>query len=235
MIKIRYLFKNITLLNVLLMAAMAFMTTYSILPLMHINLKNALPAQKKVLVDKEAAGTEHPVPSPSDYLIISEENLFHPERRIPPEKKDEPPPLPKPDIVLYGTLITDTISVAYLEDLKAPRTTPGRGNRQIALKKGDTLSGFILKEIDVDKIVMMRGEERMEVSVNDAQRPKTRTATVTAGKTSPGQASPIPQRQPGARQQKSSALEALSKRQAPTKNRTPMTPTDEKARQFFTK
>ena len=229
MIKIRYLFKNITLLNVLLMAAIAFMITYSILPLMNIHFKNTFPAQKKTFMDKEATETEHHIPSSSDYLIISEENLFHPERRIPPEKKEEPPPLPKPDIVLYGTLITDTISVAYLEDLKVPRTTPGRGKRQIAMKLGDTLSGFILKEIDVDKIVMMRGEEKMVVSVNDTQRPKTRTETATAGKSAPGQASPIPQRQPGAKQQ------PLTKMQPPTKNRAPMTAADEKVRQFFTK
>jgi hypothetical protein len=235
MIKIRYLFKNITLLNVLLMAVIAFMASYSILPLLNINFKYALPSQKKTFMDTEATETEHHIPSPSDYLIISEENLFHPERRIPPEKKEEPPPLPKPDIVLYGTLITDTTSVAYLEDLKVPRTSPGRGKRQIALKKGDALSGFILKEIDVDKIVMMRGEEKMIVAVNDAQRPKTRTATSTASKITPGQPSPVPQHQPGAKQQRPSALESLTKRQPPTKNRAPMTRADEKTMQFFTK
>ncbi len=181
MIKIRYLFKNITLLNVLLMAVIAFMTNYSILPLLNINFKYALPSQKKAFMDKQATETEHHIPSPSDYLIISEENLFHPERRISPEKKEEPPPLPKPDIVLYGTLITDTTSVAYLEDLKVPRTSPGRGKRQIALKKGDTLSGFTLKEIDVDKIVMMRGRRKDDSLCPRCPETKNKNSNSTCG------------------------------------------------------
>lgn len=176
--KIRYLFKNITLLNLLLAATLALMAHYTILPLLNINVKYRLPSQKKISVVEKAAETEHQIPSPSDYIVISEENLFHPERRIPPEKKEEVP-LPKPDFVLYGTLITDTVSLAYIEDLKAPRNSPGRGKRQIALKKGDTMSGFMLKEIDVDKIVMMRGEEKMIVPVSDTQRAKTPAATAT--------------------------------------------------------
>jgi hypothetical protein len=236
MIKIRYLFKNITLLNILFIAAIASMAHYTVLPLLNVTSKfnYALPSRKKTLVEKKITDTEHQIPSPSDYVIISEENLFHPERRIPPEKKEEPP-LPKPEFVLYGTVISDTTGFAYLEDLKAPRNSPGRGQRQIALKKGDTLSGFTLAEIDVDKIVMMRGEEKITVHVRDAQRPKTRTATAPVEKTAPGAPPPVPQSTRGARPQRSPSAESLIKHEAPTKNRAPMTPADEKARQFFTK
>lgn len=80
--------------------------------------------------------------------------------------------MPKPEFVLYGTLITNDISFAYLEDTKAPRNTPGRGKRQIAMKKGDTLSGFNLKEINVDSIVMARGEEKITIYVYNTQKPK---------------------------------------------------------------
>jgi hypothetical protein len=190
--KLRYLFKNITLLNVLLAAALAFMAHYTVLPLLNINTKYRLPTQKNIPADLKPAETERQIPSPSDYILISEQNLFHPERRIPPEKKEEAP-LPKPDFVLYGTLIADTTSLAYIEDLKAPRNSAGRGRRQVALKKGDTLSGFTVKEIDTDKIVMVRGEEKMIVPVNDTQRSKTPPAAPTAaaaatpGRTAPNQ------------------------------------------------
>ncbi|MFZ3136940.1 MAG: hypothetical protein WA126_06065 [Thermodesulfovibrionales bacterium] len=106
-------------------------------------------------------------------MLISEENLFHPERRIPPEKKVEQP-LPKPEFVLYGTLITNDTSFAYLEDTKALRNTPGRGKRQITMKKGDTLSGFNLKEINVDNIVMARGEEKITIYLYSRNNPKKR-------------------------------------------------------------
>ncbi len=114
----------------------------------------------------------------SDYSIISDENLFHPERKIPIEKKEEKP-LPKPEFVLYGTLISENLSLAYLEDLKEPYTSPGRGKRQIPLRAGDTLSGFTLKEIYTDKVVMIRGEEKIVLNLTDPIRKKRELITST--------------------------------------------------------
>jgi hypothetical protein len=42
------------------------------------------------------------------------------------------------------------------------------------LRKGDSLSGFTLKEIETDKIVMMRGEEKITVPINDPSHPRQR-------------------------------------------------------------
>jgi hypothetical protein len=152
----------------------------------NMNIKYTLPAGKKIVGDDDEKPADSHIPSPADYMMIAEENLFHPERKIPAEKKEEQP-LPKPEFVLYGTLITDNISLAYLEDLKAPHSTPGRGKRQTALRKGDTLSGFTLKEIETEKIVMVRGEERIELKVADSSKPKIRgtdtVATKEVGKT----------------------------------------------------
>jgi len=169
------------------------MIHYSVIPFFHADIKYTLPLQKKAIVTEEANQTEFSPPSPTDYMNIAEENLFHPERRIPPEKKVEQE-LPKPDFVLYGTMVTDDLNVAYLEDLKAPRTTPGRGKRQVALKKGDTFSGFTLKEIEADKIVMMRGEEQMMVHIIDPQKPKSRTILRPAGQKAPAQPAQSPQK-----------------------------------------
>ena len=109
-------------------------------------------------------------------MIISEENPFHPERKIPVEKKAEQP-LPKPEFVLYGTLITDDLKMAYLEDLKAPRSTSGRGKRQVALKQGDSLSGFRVKEIEAGKVVMVRGDDRIIVPIIDPAHTREGQAT----------------------------------------------------------
>lgn len=147
-------------------------------PMLDLKVKYALPAAKKPVGGEIEVPAEKQIPSITEYTKVSEENLFHPERKIPVEKKEEKP-LPKPEFVLYGTLITDTISLAYLEDLKVPRSTVGRGKRQISMKKGDTLSGFTLKEIEADKIVMVRGEEKMVVSLNDPAHPKKRESQGT--------------------------------------------------------
>ena len=177
---------NINLLNIILILT-GLLFAFHLSPLFAMKVKYALPPAKKLTEAASEKTSQPQTPSIAEYAVISEENLFHPERRIPPEKK-EAAPLPKPDFVLFGTLISDDLRLAYLEDLKAPRSTAGRGKRHTALKKGDTMSGFTLKEIEADKIVMVRGEEKIIVSINDTAHPKTR-----AGQDALAQA---PQQQP---------------------------------------
>jgi hypothetical protein len=175
----------------MLLAALVMLANYTSLPMFNTSIKYTLPAGKKIKSDIYKKPVEVPITSPSDYTIIADQNLFHPERKIPTEKKDENS-LPKPEFVLYGTLITDNISLAYLEDLKAPFSSPGRGNRQTALRRGDTLSSFILKNIEADKVTMVRGEETVLVYLNDTQRPKTRETSAPATALAPRRPAPVP-------------------------------------------
>lgn len=177
--KIKKILRNINILNIILISAVIAFAAYSIFPTLEMKVKYALPAAKNI---DEIAGEktgELEIPSLTQYTAVVDDNLFHPERRIPPEKTVEQP-LPKPDFVLYGTMISNDLSLAYLEDLKAPRNTPGRGKRQVALKKGDSLSGFVLKEIETDKITMVRGEEKLIVAMNDPQKAKAREVAAAA-------------------------------------------------------
>jgi hypothetical protein len=176
--QIKYFSRNVTILNILLLTVMIGIIYYYLLPFYHADIRYALPSKKQINSKGGIKPSELVLPSPGDYMIIAEENLFHPERRIPPEKTVEPE-LPKPEFVLYGTMVSNDLCVAYIEDLKAPRTTPGRGKRQVAIKKGDLLSGFTLKEVDTDKIVMARGEEKMTVHIIDPQKPKQRSTPVS--------------------------------------------------------
>lgn len=174
--RFKTIIRNINVLNILLISVIIISISYSLLPLLDIKVKDTLPAAKKTVEDTKEKAAQTQTPSIAEYTMIAEENLFHPERKIPVEKKEEQP-LPKPDFVLYGTLITDDISLAYLEDLKAPQSTPGRGKRQTALRKGDAMSGYVLKEVEAEKIVMVRGEDKMIVALNDLSRPKDRKET----------------------------------------------------------
>ena len=123
--------------------------------------------------------------SPQEYRAIADQNLFHPDRIIPPEKKPESV-LPKPEFVLYGTLITPDLKMAYLEDKKAPVTTPGRGTRQSALKIGESLSGFRVTEIQADKVILTRGEETIQVLLQEPGSSKARETTPGPGPRTPG-------------------------------------------------
>jgi hypothetical protein len=184
--RIKSLAKNATMLNVILLISALFFAFYIFLPTLDVTAKFTLPSVKKPVVEKEKTGGESRIPSIAEYSRISEENLFHPERKIPVEKKaDQQQPLQQPEFVLYGTLITDNLRLAYVEDLKAPRTSPGRGKRQTALKKGDTLSGYKLKEIDPEQIVMARGEETIVVKVLGNPLKKERSVQSTPQTTQP--------------------------------------------------
>ena len=213
--RLKTVIRNINILNILLLTVILIFAGYSIAPLLEAKISYTLPPVKKHLNALEEKDDETPLshlPSVLEYALIGDNNLFHPERKIPVEKKEEPP-LPKPDFVLYGTLITNDISLAYLEDMKTPRSTPGRGRRQTALRKGDSLGGFTLKEIEQEKIVMVRGEEKIIVPMMDPSHPRERIETSAA--TAPSSASAPLQERPAAvsrqqlRQQRNPARQSI--------------------------
>lgn len=170
--------RNLTLLNIILMAAIAIFVNYSPLPMFNREVKYTLPAAKKNMEMKKETLSQTQATSIEDYTIIAEQNLFHPSRTIVAAKdaKSET----KPEFVLYGTLITDDISLAYLEDLKAPYSTQGRGKRQRALSTGATLSGYTLSEIYHDRVVMVRGEEKIILNVAASRKGPTETPSAVS-------------------------------------------------------
>lgn len=181
--KIRYLLSNINLLNIILAVALVFLANYMVWPFLRINTAFTLPHVKKPAVEKISVGEkaeEEKSPSPSDYAVIAEENLFHPKRIIPQEQASVIQQVPKPEFVLYGTLITDGLRIAYMEDKKAKEKKDTR-KKQTALRIGDTLSGFILVEVDDDKVIMKRaGEEGIVVSLNEPKVRETPAAAAPA-------------------------------------------------------
>jgi len=202
----RYFLGNINLINIILTGVLIFLVNYMLLPFLNKSMQFSLPLIKKhEEIDSGSAKKpdQTKTPSPFDYMVITEQNLFHPERKIPVEVK-EAQPLPKPDFVLYGTLLSGDINIAYMEDKKSPVSSPGREKRQTPLKQGDSMSGFTLKELSKDRVVMARGEERLTVYLIDPQKPKERvvvtapassTSTVAQGNQS-GPQTPPPQAPP---------------------------------------
>lgn len=168
MFKLRSIFLSLNVLNGLLAAAVAAVVFFAVIPFLNPAAIPLPPAKETAAGSGEEAAPPQR-PAPADYALISEQNLFHPERKIPPEKQQEKV-LPKPELFLYGTLITDTASYAFVEDRKAPHSTAGRGKRQITLKKGESLGGYILREIETNRIVLVKGEERLVVRLDDREK-----------------------------------------------------------------
>ncbi len=128
-------------------------------------------AKVPAIQDPDGAGN----PVMQNYAIVAEKNLFHPERRTLLEARDEAQQ--KPDVILYGTLITENVKIAYIEDKKSPYATPGRGPRQQTLKKGDKLSGYTLQEIEADRITLVKGDDKIVVRLESPDKRKTGEAS----------------------------------------------------------
>ncbi len=186
----RYIYRNVNPLNIILIVCAALLAVGAFTPYFYAQVKYSIPVAKLPPAEEEKpAETAASSPSMSDYMIISELNLFHPDRKVPPEKK-EAQQLPKPELILYGTLMADGMNVAYVEDKKNPKTSPGRGKRQTVMKKGDAISGFVLKEIENDRIVLVRGDETMVVHLNQGDKPRTSDVPTA---TPAGRPAPTPQ------------------------------------------
>ena len=177
---VRYLYRNVNLLNLSLLALIMATVLFAVLPLFRRTRKFSLPSvQTRATEEQAVTATPLTPPSPLDYVLVGEQNLFHPERRIPPDKKEEKA-LPRPELVLYGTVIHGDGAQAYIEDTKSPTTSPGRGNRHQVIRKGDVLSGFALREIEADKIVLARGDEVMVVYLSSDGKRKGEPAKSAA-------------------------------------------------------
>jgi len=195
---VRYIYRNINPLNIILFIGAVLIALGALLPYFYTQVRYNLPAAKLPPAEEEKSPEAAAAsPSMSDYMVIAEQNLFHPDRKIPLEKK-EAQQLPKPELILYGTLITDGMSIAYVDDKKNPKTSPGRGKRQTVMKKGDAVSGFVLKEIETDRIMLARGDETMVVYLS--QGDKSRTSEVpgaAAVSAKPVPTAPAPAPRPG--------------------------------------
>ncbi len=188
-----YLAKSVNVLNCLFMLAAAAAAYDVIVPLLNTKIQATLPAIGNVETEM-APPASLQNPSPSDYAPVVEQNLFHPERKIPEEKKAVSETIaPKPDLVLHGTLITDNLSIAYIEDRKSPYATPGRGARQQQLRAGDSVSGYILRDVEPNRIVLVKGEEKIVVVFDEKGGKRGGEATTPAvATTAPGGLTPNP-------------------------------------------
>lgn len=176
-----YIIRQINLINLLLAGVLALFI-YMLFSLVNAAFEYSLPPAKSPsddIIENGAKSEESALPSPDDYIIITEQNLFHPDRKMVASAKDGAP-IVRPDFVLYGTMITDDASIAFIDDLKASYTTTGRGKRQRVLRLGETLSGYILSEIYSDMVVMERDHDRLEVKVTDQQHKRENVSETPA-------------------------------------------------------
>jgi hypothetical protein len=145
-------------------------------------------------------------PSVASYIFVAEKNPFHPERKEfpviaqPQALAPKPPPV-RPQVTLYGiTIVGDyrAASISY-----AGRVLR-KGEREVMTARvGERIGQYQLAQITEDRIRLEHPEDRFEVFLYDAKRPKTRVAVKTENKpavvTSTVPGSPAPAGSDGAK------------------------------------
>ncbi len=176
---IRSAIRQINVINLLLLTVICLSVKFYLLPVLGENPAFPQPALNTGPPQQIVSAPVPFQPSPAaEYRIVSVQNIFHPERKIPAETK-EISIAAKPEFLLYGTLITDSTALAYMEDRKSPRSSKGRGKRQQSVMLGKSLSGYILAEIQHDRVLMVRDEDRIEVKISAARQFQGKSTQVT--------------------------------------------------------
>jgi hypothetical protein len=191
----RYWLQSINVLNLLVTVATIGFFIYFLNPLLGTPMSVKVPPPKETSLEMPA-NTGETIKLPiTDYSLIGEQNLFHPDRIIPEEKKT-PVSLPKPELVLHGTMMTSELKIAYIEDKKAAPKTPGRSEPYIVVKEGDNISGYTVKQINENIIVLVNGEEQMTLYLDELKDRKGEitgpTKAPSPATTAPPQAAPRP-------------------------------------------
>jgi type II secretory pathway component PulC len=198
---VKLILKNINVLNMLLLAAAVVLFFVFDYPLLgrQASVVQVQAKETGAPIQSEERSAPEGNASYADFISIAEKNLFHPEREMP---KAEKAAAPKPELILYGTLITDDVSIAYVEDKKSPYSTPGRAKRQTALKIGGSIGGYVLREIEPNRIVLVRGEDKLVVMLDDTEKRKGSEAAAaqaykgSAGAFTPTSMTPAPPQAP---------------------------------------
>ena len=139
-----------------------------------------------------AGGMNKDLTSLRSFILISEKNIFSPERKdFPILTVEKSNPTTRPQVILYGVTIAGDYQAASV-------VNPGRPHRKgeretMTLKIGEKIGEYKLAEILSDRITMEANGDSFDVLLYDPKVPKKRTdvkpeikpATVTSTQTSP--------------------------------------------------
>lgn len=186
---------------------------------MELTPENMTPGKPMAKTDLVQATKTPPSPlSVEPVVLISEKNMFHPERRDFPipmtvpggelAKETKKPPL-RPQIILYGVTVAEHYQSAIIAHTGRPLQ---KGEREaMTIKIGDRIGDYRLARILPDRIVMQGAEDSFEVLIDDPKTPRRRShvktenrpATITGlvpspapGPVSADPPKPIPPREP---------------------------------------
>ncbi len=183
--------------------------------LLLINKSEGLPVTKEKPSSPELAESSERKPDPNTpmarskepsekpYTSLVEKNIFSPERKefplfLTPSGPAQKPSSIRPQIILYGVTLAGEYQSASIVHQGRPLR---KGEREtLTLKPGEKIGEYKLTKILPDRIILETDEDRFEVLLYDATKPKPRTsirtetkpASVTSAIAGPSPAVPQP-------------------------------------------
>jgi hypothetical protein len=143
-------------------------------------------------VDDSPAVTIAAVPAEASREIVDRPLFFASRRPLPPEPppvvEARPEPEPPLNFVLVGTILTDSSRTALVKPEKMP---------PLELAPGQSLGGWIVSAIDVDRIMVRHGATEQLLGLRDFGAPKAQPA-VTRAPVAARPPPPAPAAQPAA-------------------------------------
>jgi type II secretory pathway component PulC len=125
-----------------------------------------------------AVGTNKDQTSLRSFIVISEKNIFSPERKdFPILTVEKTSSAARPQVILYGVTIAGDYQAASV-------VNPGRplrkGEREtMTVKVGEKIGGYKLAKIQPDRITMESNGDSFEVLLYDSRNPKKRIEVKT--------------------------------------------------------
>ena len=194
---LKYIILNFLLMFVVLMVSIENYETWT-------ERFELLPEYRET-VKKSAAKVENPPAvaankeptSLRSFIVISEKNIFSPERKdFPTLTVEKSNPVTRPQVILYGVTIAGDFQAASLAN---PGRSLRKGEREtMTVKIGENIGGYKLTKIQPDRVTMESNGDSFEVLLYDSRNPKKRTEVKTEAKpaavisTQPAPASPTP-------------------------------------------
>ena len=159
-----------------------------------------------------SAGGKKEIPAPAQFRLISDKNIFSPDRKefpIPLLTEVKKPPV-RPNVQLFGVAIGEEFQSAIISN---PTRRADRGEREtITVRQGDRVGEYTVAKILTDRITLESSGDSFDVLLYDPTKQKRRPVVSPTPSpppvptpspmlprpyTPPGGTSPVPMPPPG--------------------------------------
>ena len=170
----KFIFLNILLIG---LVGLLFMKNYEEVTRPKPAEKEGAPSKQKTAPTYSVASISQKgeAPARAVYDVISQKNIFHPERKefpiiLPPDPAKKA--ATRPNLTLFGVAMGESFQSALINN---PTRRADKGEREtMSVKVGDRVGEYTVKEIQSDRITLESSGDSFDILLYDPSRQKKR-------------------------------------------------------------